>query len=373
MRGEKVSGARFHRRQARAVRSLLALVVIPIFLGSTANAEASYDAVGSGSTTIELTKTFRKLLRVHGVKIQTTGGARTRGANLVLPATEGEVEPILGLGTVTSEGSIVFVAGKRRLPFRTVVFKAQRTPLYAKIGGGQLKVAKAARVRSRRDGFGASFEADLLRLTAKCATRLDKKLDLGRSIAAGQLLGTLRVKASPSTVHLREQGRVNLALDAAFAKKLNDLFVSVNPIAPAEVSGGPVLSLPIGPESTLAPDYSGGILKLGGAVELLKLGTAQLFWREFWLEPGSAALAAETETLPSPPHPGKQLQAPILSLPQGATVTADARSRAISVSGQPLVLTAVAATALNEAFAESRPVFAVGETVGSLSLSSQAE
>jgi hypothetical protein len=370
MRGSSVSRGR--PAALRAVLLSMALVVLGTF-GPGPAAEASFDPVGTGSTTIHLAQPFQKLLRDQGVKIQLAGGGRKRGADLILPAAEGEVDPTLRLGTMLSRGTITFVAGKRRLLLRSVTFKSHRTPLYAKVGGGQLKIARAARIRGSRAGFGASFTATGLRLTSKAATRLNKKLGLGQAVAAGQLLGTVKAEEVPLTVHLREQGRVNLELDAAFAKKLNDLFVSVNPIAPAELTPGPVLSLPIGPESTLAPDGSSGTLKLGGAVELLKLGEAQLFWREIWVEEAATAVVGESETLPSPPHPGKQPQGPIVSLLPPAQVLADPGTRTITITGQPLSLTAATAAALNEAFAGSGAPFAAGEAVGLLSLSSQAE
>ncbi|HET8565808.1 MAG TPA: hypothetical protein VFL77_04960 [Solirubrobacterales bacterium] len=348
----------------------LLLVGLPV---TAAAASSGYDQISSGHTTIALSPSFVRLLSAHRVSIQVGEGARRRGARILLPAAGGEFDPGLGTGTLESAGTIVFAAGRRKVVLRRVVFKAKRSPLYAKVGGGQLKIASAGQLRSKRVGFGVSFTAGRLRLTAKAASRLDKKLRLGRALAAGQPLGTLTAAAQPSTVHLLQQGRLSLAIDPAFFAKLNGLFVSLNPIAPAELGPGPTLSFPVGPESTLAPDAAAGTVKLGGSVELLQLGSAQVFWREVWLEAGAASLAAEADVEPSPPQAGKQPQGPLLALPPGASVSSDPSRRTIAISGQSATLTAATAESLNAAFAPGTSTFAAGETIGTLSLAVQAE
>lgn len=350
-----------------------AVAVVYLLGASAAAASSGYDPVASGSTTITLSASFAQLLARNHVSVEARGGAKRKGRRIVLPATGGEFDPVGGAGTVEGAGSIVFVAGRRTLPFRAVVFKAKRSPLYAKVGGGQLKIASAKALHSKRQGFGATFSATGLRLTAKVATRLDKKLRLGKAIAAGQEIGSIASSVSAGTVHLEPRGRLSLAVDPAFYAKLNSLFVSLNPIAPAELGAGPTLSFPVGLESTLAPDATSGTVKLGGAVELLQLGSAQVFWREVWLEPGAASLAAEADVEPSPPQAGKQPQGSLFSLPLGASVSSDPSRRTIAISGQSATLTAATAASLNAAFAPGSATFAAGETVGTLSLSAQAE
>jgi hypothetical protein len=350
------------------------LAVLAIWLVGAPGAEASgYDPVASGVTTIALSAPFAKLLAQHHVSIEARGGAKRRGRKIVLTAVGGELDPVLGGATVESAGSIVFVSGNRKVPLRTIAFKAKRAPLYAKVGGGQLKIASAKKLAFSRRGFGASFTATGLRLTAKVATRLDKKLRLGKTITSGQEIGTITATVFPATVHLLPQGRLALAIDPAFFAKLNSLFVSLNPIAPAELGPGPTLSFPVGLESTLAPDGAAGTVKLGGAAELLQLGNAQVFWREVWLEPAAASLAAETHVEPSPPQSGKQPQGPLLDLPPGASVSSDPSRRTIAITGQGATLTAATAESLNAAFAPGTSTFRAGETIGSLSLTAQAE
>jgi hypothetical protein len=355
-------------------KAALAMVAAGMLgLSAPGGAVAAYNPVGSGSTKLVLAKPFAKLLAKNGVRIMVKEGAAKRGGAIVLPATGGKVDPGLGAGTVDNAGTVIFVHGRLRLPLRDVSFKAKRAPLYAKVGGSQLKLATASGLDDRRTGFGTTFTASGLRSTSKFVSRLAKKLRLRGVFRAGQMIGSVESVAQPSTLRLREKGRVQLAIDPAFKQKLDNLFVSVNPIAPAELAPGPVLSFPIGLESTLSPDASSGTLKLGGSAELLQLGSAQIFWREFWLQPEAGALLAESEVLPAPPHPGKQPQAPLLQLGSGGSVVSNPADRTIELSGQGVTLPAATAASLNDAFAGGSDVFVAGETVGIVSYRAVAD
>jgi hypothetical protein len=350
---------------------LAAALVLSLALGD--QARGAYDPVGSGATTIALAPQFSATLAQHGVKVRVYDGRR-QGGGITLPAAGGEVDPHLGAGTVESEGTIVLSAGSRKVVLSQIEFAAKRAPLYAKVGGGQLKLGTGARITATRDGFGARFSATGVRLSAKLASRLDKKLRLGRALTAGDAFVDVSVRVQPATVHLQPRGRLYLSLDSSFASKLDQLFVSLNPIAPAELAAGPTLSFPVGLESTLAVDGSSGTVKLEGQAELLQLGHAQMFWRELWWEAGLAALLAETDSEPAPPQAGVAPQAPLLATVPGGTVSSDPGLRTISVSGRALALSAATAAALNAAFSgEGKPTFAAGEAIGSLSLQVTAE
>ena len=355
----------------RLPAALLAAILLPALIAPSAQA-LEYDPVASGTSTLSLAAPFTGLLASHHVSIQVRAGAKRRGQKIQLPVSGGEFEPIRGLGTLEHEGSIVFVSGRRKVPFRLISFKAKRSPLYARVGGTQFKVASAQKLTSKREGFGVGFTASGLRLSAKVATRLDKKLRLGNAIQPGQQLGTIVSKVNPSAVHLLPQSRVSLALAPAFVAKLNSLFVSLNPIAPAELGSGPTLSFPISPESILSPDASTGLIKTGGAVELLQLGSAQIFWQEPWLEPGSAFISSESDLEPSPPKPGKQPRGALFAFPSGGQLTVDPTSRTIAVVGRTASLTPATAESLNSSFSKGEPTFAPGEMIGTISFAAQA-
>lgn len=352
----------------RGSKILLALAMLLAIVSAGAPAEASYDPISSGTTTITLAKPFSSILAMHHVKVRLISGAKRSGGRFVFPASGGEVDPKLGTGTLEHAGTIIFSVGRRKVIWRDIEFKAKHAPLYAKVGGGQLKIATCRKLAYRRDGFSTSFSATGLRLTTKVATRLGKKLRLAKALEGGVPFGRIDIEANPATVHLQEEGNLSLAVDSAFYAKLNRLFVSLNPIAPAELAPGPTLSFPVGQESTLAPNTAAGTVKLGGSVELLQLGSAQVFWREVWLEPGSSRLLAETESLPSPPHPGKQPQNSLFTLQPGGIVSSNPALRTITLTGSPVTLTEAAASALNDAFGGSEAPFAPGEVVGSVSL-----
>jgi hypothetical protein len=351
-----------------AVASLLA----PCALLLPASAAAIYDPIASGSATLTVDKSFAAYLKASGIELSATVPAKKKGNKLTLPVSAGKWDPTLGKGTAETEGSIVFKSSRKKLPFRNVTVKSQGTPLYAKVGGGQLKVASSKSVMPNRFGFGAKLTATKLALTQKAATRLQKKLRPGQPFQAGQVIGTLTAKVAPATVAVVPQGKATLTLDPAFLAKLEQLHVSVNPISPAELSPGPAFSLPVAGEGQLAPDASSGTLHTAGSLEFLQLGAGQVFWAEQWLDLAAKADLAEVNLQPSPPFGGKQGQVGILSLGSGS-VSPDPKARTIAVSGAPLALAALSAAAFNAAFAEGRPAFAAGEAFGAVSFTAQGQ
>lgn len=335
-------------------------------------AGAAYDPVASGTATLTLDKSFATYLRRNGVELTATGPARRKGQKLALPVSGGEWDPTTGKGTLEAEGSLVFQGARGKVPLRDLVLKAKRTPLYAKVGGGQLKVAAAKKVAAARAGFGAKLTATKLALSAKVATRLNKKLRPREPFTANQPIGALTARAQPATVAVLPTGRASLAPTAAFLAKLDSLHVSVNPIAPAELAPGPLFSFPIVAAGQIAPSGTAGTLRTGGELEFLKLGAGQVFWREQWLDLGGRADLAEVDLRPSPPYGGKQGQVGILGIGAGG-VSSDPAARTVSVSAAPLTLSAATAQAFNEAFAEGKAAFAAGEALGGVSFVAQGQ
>jgi hypothetical protein len=341
----------------------------------SAPASADYDPIGSGRTAIALDKRFLSFAKRHGVKVRVQEtGARRRGKRLVLPVSGGRMDPTTGKGTVEHSGTVVFQRGKRRLPWRRLEVKMKRVPLQAKVGGSQLKVARAKRADARRAGFGVRFAAKGLTLTGKVATRLNKKLGLrSRPFHAGQPFASLRSGPQPLSVTVLPRGRATIALDPGFAAKMNSLFVSINPIFPAELApGSTLLSVPIVRKGALAPDASLGTLRTAGAIEFLQQKGGQAFVREFWFEMGSRIALAELEIQPTPTFRGKLGQLGVLAIGPGA-LTSDPRARTIGVSGAPLALSPETAAAFDEGFAEGKPTFGAGEPFGVLSFNAQTQ
>src|SRR6266487_29213 len=327
----------------RAMRRTLTASLLLLALVLCQSAQATYDPLSSGTTKIVLDKGFLSLLAKHKVKLSAKAPAKLKGGILILPVTGGEMDPTTGKGTIEHEGALVFQSKRHSVPFKAITLKAKRMPLIAKVGGSQLKVARAKRISSKREGFGEGFSAKGLLLTQKVATRLDKKLGLKRLLTEGEPFGRLASKTQPITVTILDQGQATLLPDPAFMAKLKALFVSLNPIFPAEGRGG-VFSFPIGVGGAISPDATTGTLRVTGDLEFLQLGGGQVFWHEPWLELAQQLSSAEVDVEPVPAFPGKLGRTPILTTAfAGAPVSADPKARTISLSGAPAALTAQSA------------------------------
>lgn len=351
---------------------LLALALC--LLLPTAAAHATYDPLASGKATISLASSFRALLKNEGLRLSGRKGAVVEDQRaIVLPVAGGEADPTLSKGSFELGGEVVLSSAERSIRLTFLTVNTKPSPLYAKVGGGQQKIARAKDASFLRHGFAYGYGAKGLTLSKKTATRLDKRLKVS-AFEAGQPLGDLRVSANPVTVTIVPQGKATLTLDPAFAAKLSTLFVSRNPIFPAEHQGD-VFTLPIAGGGQLAPDGSQGMLRTAGSLELLQLGAGQFFWKELWFQPDRAQALGEAELDPSPPYPGKQLEAGIFALGAGQ-VTSDRSARTITISGVPLTLTALTAKDLNEGFShpqEKGDLFAAGEAAGTVTFTAQGQ
>lgn len=346
-------------------RGLAIATCLAVFFSSLASAQAKNDPLGSGTTRLTLDKSFVSYLAQNDLKLGAKLGAKRQGGAIRLPVAGGTMDLAEGSGEIDQEGTLVFEGKRGKVPFRDIAIKTKKTPLIAKVGGSQLKVAVAKTISSKRAGFGSTFTATKLSLTAKAATRLNKKLRPKVPFAEGQLLGSLTSTAQPALVTIEDKGKATLAFDGAFVAKLDSRFVSLNPIFPAEHAGS-TYAFPIAAGGALAPNGSQGTLRSAGEVEALQLHGAQLFWREIWLDLGTRQASAEIELLPTPPYPGKIARTVIFDIAP-APVSSDPKSRTISISGAHLNLNATGAQELNDAFGEGKALFSVGEAVGAVS------
>lgn len=351
--------------------ALLGATLLCALLFATSSG-ASYDPVGGGATKLTFDKKFLALMKANGVAVVAKAPAQRRGRAFVFPASEGQMDPTTGKGELHHQGVLVFERDNRRLPFKQVMVKTKRAPLYAKVGGGQLKIATGATLADERSGFGTVFDARGLKLSEKVAVRLNKKLHLGDVFEAGQVIGSLRSETQPETVAILPTGRASLAVDPEMSAKLSKLFVSLNPVSPAELAPGPVFTFPMIRSGAIAPNASLGTLRTGGSIEMLQLGSGQLFWHELWFQLDSRTALAEVNVQPAPPYPGQLGQIPMLDLSPG-TVTVNTRTRTIAVSGAALRLQAQSAAHFNQAFAENKEAFKAGELFGTISFVAQAQ
>jgi hypothetical protein len=362
------------RGRGRAATALAGALVALLAIAPAA--QATYNPISSGATKLTFAKPFLSLLKANKIKLMGKEGATFKGTTASFPVSGGKFDPTTSNGFVEHGGALFFKAGAQKVPLTSLQLKTtqKHAPFSAKFGGGQLKVAAAAKLAVSREGFGNKIKVSTLKLSAKVATRLDKKLRLKDVFKAGQLLGSAVTKANPQTVALAEAGKVNFTFDPATAAKLQGLFVAINPISPAEHPGPFTLPIFAG---TMAPNASEGTVETLGSIELLQIGGGQVFMREAWAELSAATLSVELELDPSPPYPGKQGRVPVgtLSL-AGAAVSPDPSARTIGVANATVSMGANLATAFNEAFAKPQGkanVFAAGDPLGALSFVAQAQ
>jgi hypothetical protein len=364
-----------NRARGRATSALAGLTLLALLAVAPA-AHATYNPIVSGTTKLTLDKGLLSLLRQNGVKLTGKEGATLRRGVATFPVSGGKFDPTTSNGFIEHHGALFFKAGSQKVPLTSLQLKTtqKHAPFSAKFGGGQLKVASAKSLAVSREGFGDKVKVGALKLSAKVATRLDKKLRLKGVFKAGQPIGSTVTKANPQTVAVQGVGKANFSFDPATAAKLQALFVAVNPIFPAEHPGPFTFPIFAG---TIAPDASTGTLEIQGSLELLQQGGGQVFVRDPWLELGTAAFSPELELDPTPPYPGKQGRAPAASLSlAGATVSSNPSARTVTVTNAGLAMQSNLATAFNEAFAkpQGKPnVFAGGDPLGTLSFIAQAE
>jgi len=352
-------------------RTFLATALL-LALALTPSAKAAYDPLGGGAAKLTLDPAFASLLRKDGITLGAKQGAKRKGATFTLPVSGGQIDPTKGKGEAKTEGTIVFQGKAKSVPLREIRVKATREPLIAKVGGSQLKLATAKKTIAKRAGFATRLTSTKLTLTAKLVTRLNKKLRPKVPFQADQSLGTLATTAQPALVTIEEKGAATISLDPAFLAKLDEHFISLNPVAPAQRFGTEA-SFPITVGGAIAPDGSQGTLRTAGDLEFLQLGAGQVFWDELWLDLGAHSDSAEVDVEPTPAFPGKIGRVGALDYTPAA-VASDPKARTISVSGAPLTLSAAAAQTFNQAFAQGEgAVFGAGEAFGTLEFGAVGE
>jgi len=360
------------RQRLHAVATLVSAAASLAPLASSAH--ATYETLASGQTKLVLEQSFVSALKREGVTLSAKAPAKLKGSTVSFQVIGGKLDPTTERGVVDHEGALVFRAGDKSIPLKALQLKTtqKRSPLMAKVGGSQLKLATAKELEAQRAGFGGQISVSELTLSSKLATRLAKKLDRRNLFKAGMPLGRTITKANPEAIALDTKNKVELSLAPSFQAKLDSLFVAVNPVFPAEHPGP--FTLPIF-GGTIAPNAFLGTIETLGALELLQLGAAQLRWHDGWIDLQVKTFAPEAELLPSPPYPGKQDRASIASLAL-ASSTSNPKARTVTVSRASLFLADATAASLNELFAKplgKGDVFLAGEALASFAFVAQGQ
>lgn len=361
-------------------------VVLPLALGClvlatalpAAPAQAAINPISSGLTTVHLAKPFTETLKHSKVKIAAIAPAKVKGATISLPVVSGSLDSDTTMGAIGESGSIRLKAPHGSAVLRQFSLRTTSTPLYAVVGGAQIKLGNGSGRSLAREGFGSSISFRTMKVTHNFAGRLNTLLHL-KVFKQGQPFGSVQSTAQPSTVALAPSGKLTLDPNPQTFAKLAERHVSVNPVFPAEISAGD-FDFPLISGGAISPDAALGTLKSGGSIELLRLEEktstfGQLVLHEIWLNLAAGTVSAELEAQPSPPYKGKLGPVAVLGLNMGtATVSADPATRTIAVSGATATFNATLAATFNEALEQGQgEVFKAGETLGTLSFSVGAE
>lgn len=357
-------------RKARGTK-LTAGVVAAALLALLAFApftSAAPDPVASGSATLTLNNGFVKSLRKHGVKIAKIAPAKLKGKKATFAITGGEFDPISGAGTLNLSGGLQLKAGKKKVKVKGLAIVTTKKGLFAKVGGKKLKLAVLAGWSFTRAGFGVSLNVKKLKLTNAAAKQLNKKLGFekgGKPFKGNRLMAKAIAEEQPATVTVLPANGILFDANAELLKKLSNVEVKVETIAPGTFRLPTSFEFPISGGS-IAPAATAGVVNSSGGVKMtqkLQKSATEFIETEitlvnFYNDLGAKTVGVEVTAHSNAESPAGSGKKPLdlgalgrssiaeLSL-TGATVTSDPVNRKVTVQNGAATLQPVAAEVLN--------------------------
>ncbi|HEX6456120.1 MAG TPA: HtaA domain-containing protein [Solirubrobacterales bacterium] len=354
-------------RRARGTKLTAGILAAALFalLAFAPFASAAPDPVASGSATITLNKGFTKYLKTFGIKIQKISPAKLKGQKVTLPVTGGEMDPTNGKGTVNLGGGIQFKAGKKKAKVKALVVNTAKKGLFANVAGKKMKLATVGGYSFARAGFGVSLTIKKLKLTKSAAKQLNKKTGYAKGkpkpFLANKLMGSAKASEEPATVTIVPANNVEFNADNELLKKLNDVEAKVATIAPTTEQGTGKFQMPI-TGGSIAPNAAAGVVQTGGGLLLsqkLPTSPSTAIETEITLGNFNVDLTAHTISVEVVAHSNAESEGkkPLdlgnlgrssiadLTL-TGATVSADATTRTVTVKGASATLQPISAEVL---------------------------
>lgn len=329
-------------------RNLVAAAAVLLLLAAAPAAHAQ-NPLASGTTTLKLDRSVARLLDANGVRVAPVAPARGGGS---FPVTGGSLDG--ARGTIEHSGGLRFSAGGKSLTARSFTVKlARRSTLTARVGGARVTLLNldTSGARITRSGLDVRISRVRVALTGAAARALNATFGV-HLFRAGLELGGVTVRVKPESVALAS-GSTSLTLDPGAGAALQSLGIAAAPI------GSDALAFPITGGRVNAENYSGSIEHSGGIA--LTRGATRVELTEFTIgiddTPELTALVG-----------GQRV--PILTVDLAA-LKASVRGRTITLDGAALKLTAVAAGALNQAFATT--AFTEGLLLGTATVKATAE
>ncbi len=353
---------------AVAAGLLLALALAP---------RASAELVESGKTRLRLDRGLFVELEEEGVKLAKVKQGKVQGRLVTLPAKGGLIEPASGSGWVDGAGGFSLRSGKRVVRLTEVSVNTAKEGVWAKLDGKRTKIAVVEGPGFARAAFGGTIRIGSLKLNARTAGHLNRRLGLDGVFRPGRPFAAVSSTYRPEWVQVAK-GSLQLSFDQGFLDKLKSVEIEPAPFAMTVTESGPLtysaplLGGSIYPAQTRS--HSQGFAE--GGFRLAKAGapgpvvTVSNIGVSFESSSLSNAVQLHTEagqlgTVPAGPFATLDLS--------GATVYLDPPHRSLTVAAR-VVLGSGGAELINREFAQPRgkgALVAAGDLLGLVSATLQ--
>lgn len=338
---------------------------------------ASAEAVESGKTRLRIDRGLLSELEQEGVELTKVKRGKFQGRLLTLPATGGLIEPASASGWVDSAGGLGLRSGKRAARLTEVSVNTAKDGVWAKLDGKRTKIAALGDFGLSRAGFGGTIRVESLKLNAKAADLLNRRLGLDGVFRPGRAFAAVSSTYQPEWVQA-PNGALQLSFDPGLLAKLKSVEVEPAPFSMSAtgpdplVYSSPILRGDIYPRT--AGRGSGGV---EGGFRLARPGvpspviTVSNIGVSFETNTLSTAVMLHTEsgqlgTVPPGPFATVDLAA--------AGVQLDPAARRLTVANARAVLAAGGAELINREFAQPKgkaPIVAAGDLLGTVSMTLQ--
>jgi hypothetical protein len=338
---------------------------------------ASAELVESGKTRLRLDRALFAELEREGIEVGKVKQAKVQGRLVTLPVGGGLIEPASASGWVDSEGGLRLRSGRRVARLTEISVNTAKKGVWARLDGKRAKIAVVEDFGVSRAGFGGTIRVASMRLNAKAADHLDRRLGLDGVFRSGRPFAAVASTYQPEWVQA-PNGSLELSFDPGLLARLKSVEVEPAPFSMNATGPDPlVYSSPI-LRGDIYPRTSGrGSGGIEGGFRLARPGvpspviTVSNIGVSFESNFLSTAIALHTEAgrlgeLPPGPFATVDLSS--------AGVRLDPAARSLAVTGARAVLGTGGAALINREFAEPKgkaPIVAAGDLLGTISVTLQ--
>lgn len=346
---------------------LLALALAP---------RASAELVESGRTRLQLNRGLFAQFEDEGIRVAKVKQGKVAGRLVTLPVEGGLIEPASGSGWVDSAGGFRLRSGKRVARLTEISVNTAKKGVWAKLDGKRSKIAAFEDPGFSRAGFGGTIQVRPLKLNAKAAEQLNRRLGLDGVFRPGRAFATVASTYRPEWVQVAK-GSLQLSFDQGLLDKLKSVEIEPRPFEMTSTGPSPlVYSAPliggsIYPTQSRSSGFAEGGFRLskpeapGPVITVANIGVS------FESNSLSNSIQLHTEsgqlgTVPPGPFATVDLG--------GATVQLDPSARSLTVTNARAILGAGGAELINREFAAPKgkaPLVAAGDPLGTISATLQ--